>query len=67
MIPLWDRDEIQFPRLICEILATIEITDLDWANLREAMDLEDEELESLFTRAQVAWEKAKSEHTPVRP
>lgn len=57
----WERDDIQFPRLISEILATIEITNEDWAQLRDAMDLEDDELQELFDRAQSAWERIKQE------
>jgi hypothetical protein len=57
----WEKDEIQFPRLISEILATIEITNEDWAQLRDSMDLEDDDLQELFNRAQNKWEIIKRE------
>jgi hypothetical protein len=62
-VPLWERDDIQFPRLLSEILATIEISNEDWTALRDSMDLEDDELQELFDRAQASWERAKERHT----
>lgn len=58
---LWLIDEVQFPRLLSEILATVEITNEDWAALRDSMDLEDHELQELFDRAVTAWERIKKE------
>jgi hypothetical protein len=56
----WNDNSIQFPRLIAEIIATIEIADLDWAALRDSMDLTDDQLIELFDRAQTAWDKQKA-------
>jgi hypothetical protein len=56
---LWDDDSIQFPRLICEIIATQE---LDLAELGESMDLEPADLNELFERAHVKWEQSKKEN-----
>lgn len=54
----WLQNSIQFPRLICELLAT---QDLDRAALRDSMDLNTEEVSELFERAHKAWERAKKE------
>lgn len=54
--PVWLRDDIQFPRLICEIVATQE---LDFDALSESMDLTKGEIDTLFDRANNAWEAAK--------
>ncbi len=62
--PLWDRDDIQFPRLLAEILATQE--NLDMSALAESMDLSVEEVSSLFDRADKAWETIKAEACPVQ-
>ncbi|VWC52672.1 hypothetical protein BLA13014_08020 [Burkholderia aenigmatica] len=61
--PLWDRDDIQFPRLLAEIMATQE--NLDMSALAESMDLSVEEVSSLFDRADKAWEMIKAEACPV--
>lgn len=51
---LWLRNDVQFPRLIAEILATQE---LNVAALAESMDLSHDELNSLFERAQHVWDE----------
>lgn len=51
---LWLDDSIQFPRLLAEIVATQD--NLDIAALCESMDLDPEEVDELFDRAQSAWE-----------
>lgn len=53
----WDDDSIQFPRLLCEIMATQE--NIDFERLAESMDLEHDRIHELFDRANTAWEKAK--------
>jgi hypothetical protein len=55
----WDDDSIQFPRLLCEIVAIVEFTEEEVCLLRESMDLDDDQLNSLFERAHVAWERTK--------
>ena len=52
----WFDNSIQFPRLLCEIRAT---HDLYFGELCEAMDLEPEDIEALFERAEDAWMIAK--------
>lgn len=60
----WDRDEVQFPRLLAEIVATQD--KLDMKALAESMDLTLEEVSSLFDRADAAWERMKVEPRPTR-
>jgi len=54
---LWENNELQFARLICEIVANHET--LNFRDLEESMDLDEPELQELFERAHIAWEKAK--------
>jgi len=58
---LWEDNSIQFPRLLAEICATVEISDKDWEALKESMDLSTEEINELFDRAQEEWEEIKAE------
>ena len=60
---LWNNDEVQFARLICEIRAAEEL--LNWSEIRDSMDLKDEELQELFDRAEVVFEAAKAEADPA--
>jgi hypothetical protein len=53
----WDDDLVQFPRLLCEIVAT---QSLDVPALCESMDLEPADIDELLERAHVQWERAKS-------
>ncbi|CAE6795657.1 hypothetical protein R70006_05061 [Paraburkholderia domus] len=59
----WERDDIQFPRLLAEIMATQD--KLDMAALAASMDLSIEEVNSLFDRADRAWEAAKEANAPT--
>lgn len=54
---LWRNNEIQFARLICELVANVE--NLEFQALCESMDLEPDELQELFERADVVWETSK--------
>lgn len=54
---LWERDEVQFPRLLAEISATQD--SLDVAALADSMDLSEQEVNELFERADTAWETQK--------
>ena len=60
--PLWARDDIQFPRLLCEIVANCELPELP--QVAESMDLTMVELDELFDRAHIAWETVKGRHCP---
>lgn len=53
----WDCNDVQFPRLIAEINATQD--GLDFDALAASMDLSVEDVESLFDRADQAWELIK--------
>lgn len=57
----WSDDNIQFPRLIAELLAT---QDIDKQSLASSMDLSLEELQELFDRAESVWSKHKWMKTP---
>jgi len=63
--PRWDDDSIQFPRLLAEIAATVELTEDQMGELAAAMDLEFNDVAELFDRAQARWEEIKEEYCPV--
>jgi len=54
---LWEQDAVQFPRLLAEIMATVEINDSAWRELCESMDLSGDEILQIFDRAQREWER----------
>ena len=56
----WKDNSIQFPRLLAEINATQD--SLDMEALCESMDLEQEQIDELFERATVDFEKIKDTH-----
>jgi len=56
-VSCWDDNRVQFARLICEIVANVD--DLHFAELCESMDLEPDQLQELFDRADEVWEAAK--------
>lgn len=58
MAQLWERDEIQFPRLLAEIRASGLSLSI-YADLRESMDLTNREIDELLERAEKAWELIK--------
>jgi hypothetical protein len=58
--PLWNSDEVQFPRLICEISSNCQISPNDWNSMLDSMDLDDDAITQLFDRADVVWEKVKA-------
>ena len=58
---LWEDNSIQFPRLLAEICATVDITPKDFEALQESMDLTEDEINELFDRAQEEWEEIKNE------
>ena len=53
----WEDNRIQFPRLLCEIMATQDGLDLEI--LAESMDLEIADVNELFDRAHNQWEHIK--------
>lgn len=60
----WDRDDYQFPRLLSEILA-VGLTDEQLKALSESMGLGLREIDSLFDRAEAAWEEVKKHTVPT--
>ena len=56
---LWDNNEIQFARLLCEMRANCHISGSDWDDLCESMDLTEDEVGSLLDRAHEVWEQSK--------
>lgn len=53
----WERDDIQFPRLISEFLAT---QDIDYNVLAASMNLTVDQVKELFDRADQKWEMIKN-------
>lgn len=60
---LWERDDLQFPRLLAELMANVEFDDDMLRPVAESMDLQLDEVLELFNRAQEAWERIKSQVT----
>lgn len=57
---LWERNDIQYPRLIAEILAAGALTTRMRTLICESMNLDQKELSQLCTRAEVDWEQIKA-------
>jgi len=64
MNKLWERGEVQFPRLLAEIRA-IGLTAEQYKQLGEAMDLERELIDELLERAEAQWQKNKKKYCPI--
>lgn len=64
----WERNEIQFPRLLAEINA-VAFEGCEGEHVRdsllEAMDLTSDELDELFDRADFEWARIKASGEPV--
>jgi hypothetical protein len=56
---LWERNDIQYPRLIAEILAAGALNDATRALICESMDIEPPELDQLLDRAETDWTRIK--------
>jgi hypothetical protein len=55
----WGKNNIQFPRLLAEIYATVPFTPEQEAALCASMDLEWDEICELLERADVIWQDIK--------
>ena len=55
----WQSNAIQFPRLIAELFATIDLTPLQLGSLAASMDLTLAELDELIDRADLVWQDIK--------
>ncbi len=53
----WDTNSIQFPRLLAEVWAVLEYE--QYRELAVSMDLSEDEVRSLFRRADEEWEAIK--------
>jgi hypothetical protein len=56
---LWQRNDIQYPRLISEILASGALDDKSRTMICDSMDLQPHHLQDLLTRAQHDWTTIK--------
>jgi hypothetical protein len=54
----WNKDSVQFPRLLAEINAA-GLTDEQYDTLEESMDLDRAQIDELFDRAEGVFEKEK--------
>ncbi len=54
---MWKNNEIQFARLLCELVAANESLAIE--EVARSMDLEVEEVDELFERAHEVFEEAK--------
>ena len=59
----WNNNAIQFPRLLAEINACVTISNEDWLDLLESMDLSEDDIIELMDRANDEWERIKKENT----
>jgi len=63
--PLWDNNEIQFARLLCELVANWEDDTCAKHTIRavaRSMDLTPDQVNELFDRADAVWEKSKRDN-----
>ncbi len=58
---LWETDRIQFARLLSEIRGNIDIATYQWDHLCQEMDLTPAQLEQIFERAQMLYERTKKQ------
>lgn len=61
----WERDDMQFPRVIEEAQAAGAFTEEVLDAMCASMDLERPDLEGLLDRARVVWEDLKSGKSPL--
>jgi len=54
---MWNNNEIQFARLLCELVAANESLAIE--DVARSMDLEVEDVDGLFERAHEVFEEAK--------
>lgn len=55
----WENNHVQFCRLLAEMAMVVDFTTPQLAALRESMDLEQEEIDALFDRAMIEFERVK--------
>ena len=57
--PLWESDEVQFPRLLAEIFSS-GLTSFQYEELNRSTGLTRQQVNELLLRANTIWEKHKS-------
>jgi hypothetical protein len=57
---IWYNNEIQFARLLCELVAVCD--DMHLRDCCESMDLTQDQLQELYDRANDVWEKSKQDN-----
>lgn len=55
----WVNDDIQFPRLLSEIYAVVELNDEQWEDLCDSMSLDRDQIVEVFERADATWQGIK--------
>jgi len=63
---LWERNDLQYPRLIAGILAAGTLDERARILICESMDLEPEQLTELLDRAETEWTQIKQSLLPTR-
>ena len=63
----WNNNAYQFPRLLAEIRANVEVSDKEWQDICDSMDINEVELEQLWNRALQEWEDIKAKVCPSNP
>ena len=56
----WNNDAIQFPRLLAELYASVDLSRKNWDALGASMDLTRDEITDIFERAQATWDDIKA-------
>ena len=56
----WGVDAIQFPRLLAELHASVELTDEQWMALCHSTGLQRSDIEGLFERADRTWQAIRA-------
>jgi len=55
----WQSNAFQFPRLIAELFATVDLTPLQLGSLAAAMNVDPADLDELIDRADLVWQDIK--------
>lgn len=56
----WRNDQLQFTRLLAE-LNGVGLTEMQYSELADSMNLDVEDIDELLARADAAWERIKEE------
>lgn len=55
----WANDDIQFPRLLAELYATVGLDEAQWDDLCATTGLDRGQILEIFERADVVWQEIK--------